>query len=747
MRHLKTVLSPNVATLLKIISRLYLARLERCPAIDTSHISAMQTILFCLIAALAGFISPANAQSWLSTDAVVKTERTQARLVAWAPNGIRVGEAVQVGLLLEHAPDWHTYWKNSGESGLPTEIQWQLPAGSTAGPLQWPTPKKFKLGPLGNYGYDGQVLLSSPITVSQVPPGEIWNIKMTANWLACRAECVPEFAELSLALPVASPWVKDRPLFETAQQQWPQDRALNAEMQVINGALELVVANVPAPWVGQSLNAYPEVGNLIVAGSDAQGLWKGSDFLISVPIHPDRDLSPEAVPWVLASADVPHGQPAAAGLRVQANLKGEWPPVQAVELNPALAKALARPPGPEPAASRLSWWSAMALAFLGGILLNLMPCVFPVLAIKVLAIAQSDDRRMHRISGVTYTLGVVASFSALAALLFGLRSGGAAIGWGFQLQEPAVIAGLAILFTLIGLNLIGLFEFNLTASGRWANLRLRHPAMDAMWSGVLATVIASPCTAPFMGAALGYAITQPAVDGIALFAAVGLGMASPYLLLSWVPALSRWLPGPGAWMLHFKQLMSFPMFATVVWLVWVIGQQGGINASAALLMLLLSVAMWLWAWNLTSSRRIIWKWVGSVVLGGAIWVLSPFLTTVATPSASATSWVTWSPQIEQQARADGRRVFVDFTAAWCVTCQVNELGALSDQRVETAFEQGNWLRLRADWTKRDPEISQALNRLQRTGVPTYVVYHPQRDPQVLTELLTVDQILNAITPR
>ena len=705
----------------------------------------MQTFLFWLIAALVGCTSPANAQSWLSSDAMVKTERTEARLVALAPNGIRAGETIQLGLMLSHSPEWHTYWKNSGESGLPTEIQWQLPDGSSAGPLQWPTPKKFKLGPLGNYGYDGQVLLISPIAINRVPAGNVWSVKMTANWLACRAECVPEFAELTLALPLQGPWIKDRLLFEAAQQQWPQDLALDAEMQVSQEVLQLRVDGIPAPWVGRSLNVFPEVANLIVAGSDAKGQWSGSDFLITVPTHPDRELSPDSVPWVLAQADVPHGIPAPKGMRVIANLKGAWPPVQTVELNPALAEALAREPAF--ASSALSWWSAMALAFLGGILLNLMPCVFPVLAIKVLAIAQSDDRRTHRISGITYTLGVVASFSALAALLFALRSGGAAIGWGFQLQEPTVIAGLAVLFTLIGFNLAGLFEFNLTGSGRWASVRLRHPAMDALWSGILATVIASPCTAPFMGAALGYAITQTPIDGIALFAAVGLGMASPYLLLSWVPSLSRWLPGPGAWMLHFKQFMAFPMFATVVWLVWVIGQQGGINASASLLMLLLSVAIWLWAWNLNSPRRMIWKWAGSAVLGAAIWTLSPFITTLTTSAAPATGWTEWSAQTEQQARAQGRPVFVDFTAAWCVTCQVNELGALSDPRVEKAFEQGNWLRLKADWTKRDPEISQALSRLQRTGVPTYVIYHPKSPPQILTELLTVNQILNAITPR
>lgn len=703
----------------------------------------MKFLFISLVTALVGMGNLANAQSWLSSEAVVKTDRTEARLIAYAPNGIQVGADVRVGLLLKHAPEWHTYWKNSGESGLPTEISWQLPAGSSAGPLQWPTPKKFKLGPLGNYGYDGQVLLSSVITVTQTPTGSVWPLTMAANWLACRAECVPESAELSLALPLNRPSVSDRAQFESAQSQWPKELDLDATMRVIDGALELRVKGVPEPWAGQPLDVFPETPNLIVAGSEAKGQWAGPQYVIALPLHPDREASPDQVNWVLAQADVAHGLPAPTGMRFQAHIQGAWPPVQSVELNPALAQALARPTAP----AGFSWWYAMILAFLGGVLLNLMPCVFPVLAIKVLAIAQSDDLRTHRISGLAYTLGVVVSFCALAALLFGLRAGGAAIGWGFQLQEPSVIAALAVLFTLIGLNLAGLFEFSFSGPGRLAGLRLRHPAMDALWSGVLATAVASPCTAPFMGAALGYAITQPAGVGIALFGAVGLGMASPFLILSWMPALSRWLPGPGAWMVHFKQFMAFPMFATVVWLIWVIGQQGGINASAALLMLLLCTALWLWAWQLATPWRTAWRWLGTAVLIGAAWTLTPAIATAPANPVVAAGWSPWSAQVEQQAREAGRRVFVDFTAAWCVTCQVNELGALSDARVEQAFEEGNWVRLRADWTKRDPEISAALNQLQRTGVPTYVVYHPNRPPEILTELLTVDQILNAITPR
>jgi thiol:disulfide interchange protein/DsbC/DsbD-like thiol-disulfide interchange protein len=717
-----------------------------------THAFAMRLfrlLTLCLLLAL----SPVGAWAqWTANNpAVAQSERTRAQLMVYAPNGVQAGQPMWLGIELDHSPDWHTYWVNSGDSGLPTDIQWQLPAGLQAQPLQWPTPKKFTLGPLANYGYDGRVLLSSPLTVSATPSGKTVRIGVDANWLACRTECVPETAHLELDVLVDGPSTDHQAAFTDAEARLPRDLALRSTMHIEGDQLVLKIEGVPAPWQGQDLEVYPEITGLIVPGAEWLRQWDGTGLRASLPLNPDREASPSEVAWVLAVSPPEHGLPAQAGARVVATMASEWPAVVAPELSPALQAALAAQVVDAAATTQTpsaSWLSSLLLALVGGLLLNLMPCVFPVLAIKVLAFSQNDNVRIHRASGLAYTAGVVASFVALAALLLTLRAAGEAVGWGFQLQNPSVVAGLAVLFTLIGLNLAGLFELNQLFAGQVAGLRFRHPVADAAWSGVLATAVASPCTAPFMGAALGLAISLPTAQALTLFGAVGLGMALPYLAIAWIPAAARLLPGPGAWMLTFKHLMAFPMFATVVWLVWVLGQQSGINGAAALLLLLVATALVLWVWGLSGKHIAWWRALVGAGLVATALTLWPYVSTQReqAPQASA-GWQVWTPELQASARAQGRAVFVDFTAAWCVTCQVNELGAMRDARVLAAFEQGQWLRLRADWTRRDPAITQALNQVQRTGVPTYVVYHPQGAPMVLSELLTAQQLLSALAPR
>ena len=680
-----------------------------------------------------------------------RSDQVQARLVAHAPQGLRVDAPVWLGVVLDHAPDWHTYWRNSGDSGIPTEITWELPQGWAAGELSWPTPKKFSLGPLGNYGYDGRVMLTAPITLSEAPATDAVTVRAQVNWLACRTECIPEYAELSLSLPTQSPSTLEAALFDHHQSRLPQDMTLAAEMRVDGDHLLFNTAPLPAPWRDQDLTLYPEVPGLIIPGADFTRSWQADGRLQArLPLNPEREASPASVHWVLAVSPEAHGEDAPAGLRLRAQLQGEWPATEAATVPPALAQALAQAPPPAlssaTAGSDSYGWS-LALALAGGLLLNLMPCVFPVLAIKVLAFTQNDDTRLHRASGLAYTAGVVLSFLVLAALLLGLRQAGQAVGWGFQLQHPTTVALLALLFMVIALNLMGWLEVKQVLPGRWAGLRLRHPVADAAWSGVLATAVASPCTAPFMGAALGAAIALPTAQALGLFAAVGLGMALPYLAISWFPVLGRWLPGPGAWMQRFKELMAFPMLATVIWLVWVLNQQSGANGAAAMLLLLLTVA--LVAWLLHHARHATWRWAAWGMMALATWGLWPTATQLQAPTVATSSgaWQAWSPQRQAQALAQQQATFVDFTAAWCVTCQVNKLGALSDPKVEQAFERGQWLRLRADWTRHDPEITRALNALQRNGVPTYAVYHPGQAPQVLSELLTTEQLLDALQAR
>jgi thiol:disulfide interchange protein len=410
--------------------------------------------------------------------------------------------------------------------------------------------------------------------------------------------------------------------------------------------------------------------------------------------------------------------------------------------------AAVMPPPPD-----IGFAAALLFAFIGGALLNLMPCVFPILSLKVLGFAgHAHSRRALVGGGLAYTAGVVLSFVALAALLIALRAGGEQIGWGFQLQSPVFVAALAVLFTVIALNLAGLFEFGTLLPSDVASMRLRHPLADSFLTGVLAVAVASPCTAPFMGAALGFAFTLPAAQSLLLFAVLGLGMALPYLVMSVWPAVARAMPRPGAWMATFKTVMAFPMLATVVWLVWVLGQQTSIDGAAALLAVLVALAFALWAWGRVDSTRAVraaWSTLGVLLLGASLaWALPSWREAQAAPATGASGephWQPWSPERVATLNAQGRTVFVDFTAAWCVTCQVNKRSTLTDAGLLADLDTARVALLRADWTRRDATISNELARLGRNGVPVYAVYRPgDAQPTLLPELLTVRTVRDAV---
>ena len=394
---------------------------------------------------------------------------------------------------------------------------------------------------------------------------------------------------------------------------------------------------------------------------------------------------------------------------------------------------------------------ALLGALVGGMLLNLMPCVFPVLAIKVRGFARhTDDRRAHRRAGWAYTAGVVLSFLLLGAAMLGLRAAGAELGWGFQLQSPVVVASLAALFTLIGLNLAGVFEFGQFVPSSVASAQARNPLVNDFLSGVLAVVVASPCTAPFMGASLGLALGLPALQALALFAALGVGLALPYLVASLVPAFARWLPRPGPWMHTLRRMLAFPMFATVAWLVWVLGQQSGIDGAGALLALLVALSAVVWALTLRGRTRLVLAPLVAALfvllvagIGSAI-VTPPAALAAAAPGGTSTRWQPWSEPQVAALTASGQPVFVDFTAAWCVTCQVNKKTTLSNSGVLADFDSRKVALLRADWTRRDPAITAALAALGRNGVPVYVLYRPGQTPLVMTEILTPGEVRAAL---
>ena len=715
---------------------------------------------------------------------VVKTEQVRAELLVHAPQGLQAGQTFWLGLQIEHQPDWHTYWQNPGDSGLPTRLQWQLPAGLQAGDIAWPLPKKFPIGTLANYGYEGRLLLTVPVTVGtdfRFPESGPLALALQAEWLVCRQECIPQEGRFSLSLASAAPQKAHAAWFENAQQLSPKAlRPLKEGDSWITGGpttlsddgkqISLRLHGLPASWRGQMLSAFPVTANVVhnaaVQGKDWTQNWQGAVWSAQIPVSEERGDSPRSMRWVIAVG--PESSPKAPAFELETPVQGTWPALtQAAptDISPALAKALAEnaraAQKPTASTTALSLTLAILGALVGGLLLNLMPCVFPVLAIKVLGFAKADTSPSeHRAAGLAYTAGVIISFMLLGGLMLALRAAGEQLGWGFQLQSPPVVAGLALLFTVLGLNLAGVFEFGQMLPSRLASLQSRHPTVNAGLSGVLAVAVASPCTAPFMGASLGLAIALPVWQALSVFAAMGVGMALPYLGASWWPGIARALPRPGAWMVTFRQAMAFPMFATVIWLLWVLGQQTGVDGASGLLALLLTVAWLAWAVGLAGRTRWVMSGLALVTL---LWLGSSWLplalreapatgpvaaASTAPPSNASTAalpqWQAWSEADLQTQLAAGRPVFVDFTAAWCVTCQYNKKTTLADARVLADFAERQVVLMRADWTRRDPAITQALTALGRSGVPVYALYAPGRTPVLLSELPSVAEVQTAL---
>ncbi|MDM0054525.1 protein-disulfide reductase DsbD family protein [Variovorax fucosicus] len=707
---------------------------------------------------------PAAAQLAPKTSAVVTTPHVRAELIAHAPDGVSPGAPVQVGLQITHQPEWHTYWKNAGDSGLPTELAFTLPAGITAGDIAWPVPTKIPVGTLANYGYEGTVLLPVPLTVASnfQPPATLAGtpgaeIRLKASWLVCRKECIPEDGEFALTLPLQGSTALHKAEFDAARAAEPVALRQPGAIEVDGQTLKVRLEGLPAAARGKTLDFFPETGEVIrtaaVSGKDWTQAWDGDTWTAAMPLAEQRSASPDAMPVVvaLAAADRAAGQPVA--WRAEAPVSGTWPAAVArTEVSPALQAALAGNAAAAGSAAPAtpaagSFWMALIGALVGGLLLNLMPCVFPVLAIKVLGFArQAGDRSAHRTAGIAYTAGVMLSVLALGGAMLALRAAGSQLGWGFQLQSPAVVAALAALFTLIGLNLAGVFEFGVMAPSRVCTAEARHPVANDFLSGVLAVVIASPCSAPFMGASLGLAIALPAAEALLLFAALGLGLALPYLLAAFVPAVALLLPRPGPWMQTLRRLLAFPMFATVAWLVWVLGQQSGVDGAGALLALLVCLAAVVWAFTLRGRTRVVVASLliaVSALLTGAIGrnVLQP-----VEPAALASSarWQKWSTERVSELNGGGQPVFIDFTAAWCVTCQYNKKSTLADTQLLAEFDTRKVAMLRADWTRRDPAITAALAALGRNGVPVYVLQAPGKPPVVLTEILGKDEVRAAL---
>jgi len=671
---------------------------------------------------------------------VVKTEHVEARLVS-ERMAAQPGKPITVGLQLRMEPQWHTYWKNPGDSGLPTRIEWVLPAGWKAGAIQWPYPKPLPVGPLMNYGYEDEVVLLTELTPPSAAAASA-PIKARVEWLVCKDICIPEKGELDIALAVAPGEAKANPADQLAIEQsraqlpaepqgWKFESALSAT--------NLIVRMTPPAGSAAPTKAmfFPERENLIETAAPQKVTKDGTAIRIVMKL---ADPVTTGLPSVSGVAVAERGW-GGAGKAIEVTApSGTLPPLAAA--------------GPVTADGGVggSTLVAMAFAFIGGILLNLMPCVFPVLGIKVMGFVEHahGDPRAMRLQGAVFAIGVLVSFVVLAALMLGLRSAGAQLGWGFQLQSPAFVTLLAALFFVLALNLSGVFEWGAFAQSMTSNLSAQGRYADAFLAGVLATVVATPCTAPFMGAAVGFTLSQNAAIALAVFAMLGVGMAFPVLALALFPRMLKVLPKPGAWMETFKQVLAFPLYATVAWLAWVLGAQAGNDAVLALLAGLVLVAMGAWVFGRWGHSGRAWHPAVAAALAIAgvfvAWPRGDMATQAiaATPVArkGELPWQPWSPETVADLTGKGTPVFVDFTAAWCVTCQVNKRVALHNDAVVKEFAARGVVPLRADWTRQDPRITATLSALGRNAVPVYALYIPgESAPHLLPEVLTPSLVL------
>jgi thiol:disulfide interchange protein len=683
----------------------------------------MRSLLLCLLAVLATLV-PASAQ-------IDQAPKVHVRLIS-DRDSVRPDGTMTVALEEDIAPGWHTYWSNPGDVGAPTEIDWTLPPGWKAGRIQWPYPQRELVGPLMDYGYEGKVwLLVDLHAPSEAKTGQV-NIAAAVNWLVCAQVCVPEDAKLYLTLfidPNAPP-----PDAESAAQFAAARAKLSA----------------PSPWpvlysLGEDLRLYLKSPALADAAKPI-----GAEFFPSYSGEV-KDAAPQSFGFardglvlLLRPGDKAAGLHAIDGIVV---LTSADKSVQAIEVHAS--------PGPVP---KISLGSGLALAlifaFVGGIILNVMPCVLPVLAMKALALAghAGADRRHARAESFTYSAGAVISFIAFGLVILILRAGGAAIGWGFQLQQPVVVAALAILMFAVGLNLSGVFEIAPISTGE--RLARRGGLLGAFFTGVLAVAVAAPCTAPFMATAIGYGFTQSPPVTLSVFTALGLGFALPFLLLGVWPAMHRILPRPGPWMLLLKQILAIPMYGATAWLLWVLSQQvdrSGLFA-AGVALVAFGVSLWLWGGTRLKSDwvRRISTLVALVGVAGSLIALG-FVASAKSPvQATATTYAGIKSQPYTAARLAALRrahgaAFVDATASWCITCIVNEEAALSRPAVRAAFAKRHITFLVADWTNRNPEITALLEAHGRDGVPLYLYYAPgASDPQILPQILTEGEILKVI---
>lgn len=666
---------------------------------------------------------------------------------------IQPGTPFTVAVWFRLEPGWHNYWRNPGDSGIPTSVTWQLPEGFQAGPLRWPIPQRIEAVTLTDFGYSGDPALLVDITPPpQMRPDGSVILKARVDWLVCADICLPAHEEVDIELPVGPGAPESDPRWESlfartrAELPGPVEGWELAASVADPGYRLRIWSAMPGRRPPDSVYFFPLAGEVLDHASPQVHSWQGDTLLLQLTrsIYASRPSPLLAGILLDETGGFWDDDGRTRALEVEAAVEGAAPS-EAFALETS-AGAVAKTSGV------LTLIPALLFAFLGGLLLNLMPCVFPVLSLKILGAAgqAGSNRKGIRRHGSLFGVGVVGSFLALAGFLVLLKTGGKQFGWGFQLQSPLFVALMASLFFGIGLNLMGVFEVGLALTRVGSRTGSFIGAWDSLAAGALATVIATPCTAPFMGAALGFALARPSAETFLVFALLGLGMALPYVVLSWAPGWLDRLPRPGPWMESLKQTLAFPMFATVIWLVWVFGLQTGMDGTVYLLItfLLLAAAAWMVGrWHRIDLRS------GRVARGVASLLVAMAVASAVTgsrqeppPPGGAGEWQPFSEEAVARYLAEGRPVFVDFTAAWCLTCQVNKRLVLTSERVKEAFRAWNVALFQADWTRQDPRITEALEALGRAGVPVYVLYkgHPGAQPHILPTVLTEDIVLGTL---
>ncbi len=652
---------------------------------------------------------------------------------------IKPGTPFELALRLKLAPGWHAYWKNPGDSGLPIRVNWDLPAGFRQGELQWPYPERFEVGPIMNFGYEGEVIFLNKIHPPReggISPGGEAPLRAHLDILVCKDVCIPELLDLELKLPVAQEipradvaWTKR---ISDARARLPL-KSSEWEIEARTDDENVLIRARPPRWDPDTapLDFFPAEPELMDASAELVRRKVDGDFEIVFPKARDSREVPPRLRGVLFSERGFRGPRSEKALEVDIPI-GREAILGTGEVRGAMG-------------SRVSLGLALVFSFIGGLILNLMPCVLPVLSLKVLHFVQKAGDRQYRplVHAAIYTLGILVSFWILAGVLVVLKSLGHALGWGFQLQSPVFLIVLSGIFFLFGLNLFGVFEVGQALTGVGGRMR-REGFFGSFLTGVLATVVATPCTAPFMGAAIGFAITQPAPASFLVFTFLGLGLAFPYLVLSWTPGFLRFVPRPGPWMVPFKRFLGLLLLGSVIWLLWVFEKQAG--PEALLLALgglgVLGLGAWAWGrWSQTESSgdRALGALSGFFAVAvGVLWILWSQAYPAGLSGKAGMEWAPFSVGYVRTLREKGEPFFLNFTASWCLTCQVNDRVVFRSKEVIEKFEELGIVGVKADWTSYDEAITRALEGFGRSGVPLYVLYGrgPQAGPQILPEILT-----------